>query len=164
MIRYTLKCSEGHSFESWFKSAAAFETLQGAGQLSCVHCGSEQVSKSIMSPQISTTRATQASPAPETVENAPAALPAVQDELPKQMPDTTIATDKATDLENMRTHVEQNSDYVGSDFVREARAMHDGETPARSIHGEAKFEEAKALVENGVPVMALPFVPKRKLN
>jgi hypothetical protein len=157
MIRYTLKCCDGHSFESWFQSATAFETLQGAGQLSCVHCGSEHVSKSLMSPQVSTTRTSDAGPDVEPVAKT---VPAEQTDAPQK----TEASHNATALAAMQSHVEQNSDYVGSDFVREARAMNDGETPARSIYGEAKFEDAKALIEEGVPVMALPFVPKRKLN
>ena len=40
----------------------------------------------------------------------------------------------------------------GLNFATEARAMHDGEQPARSIYGEAKPEEAKALIEDGIRV------------
>lgn len=181
MIRYTLKCSEDHSFESWFKSASAFETLQSAGQLSCPHCGSEQVSKSLMAPPVSTARKKEAAPqveqdadaaadtapsAPNTA-SAPAAdttnLPApVNAQDPSaQSPD---APDAEAALAAIRNHVENNSDYVGTEFTKEARAMNDGKAPARSIYGEAKAEDAKALIEEGVPIMPLPFLPKRKLN
>ena len=57
-------------------------------------------------------------------------------------------------------HVEAHSTYVGGNFVREARAIHLGEAPDRMIHGEAKPEEAKALIEDGVPVAPLPIIPK----
>ncbi|MEN8840515.1 MAG: DUF1178 family protein, partial [Octadecabacter sp.] len=60
--------------------------------------------------------------------------------------------------------VEDNSDYVGKSFVDEARKMHDGEAPERAIWGEAKLDDAKKLVDDGVPVMPLPFMPKRKTN
>ena len=63
--------------------------------------------------------------------------------------------------------VEENSDYVGKDFATEARAMHLGETPERSIYGEARLEEAKELIEEGIPVAPLPFMPfmpNRKTN
>ena len=43
-------------------------------------------------------------------------------------------------------------------------AIHDGDAPERSIYGEAKPAEAKALIEDGVPVAPLPFMPKRKTN
>jgi hypothetical protein len=53
---------------------------------------------------------------------------------------------------------------VGEDFASEARAMHLGDAPERSIYGEAKPDEAKALIEDGIPVAPLPFMPNRKTN
>ena len=67
-------------------------------------------------------------------------------------------------VEELRQKVEANSDYVGKDFAKEARAMHDGEKPERAIYGEARLDQAKALAEDGVPVMPLPFRPKKKLT
>ncbi len=64
----------------------------------------------------------------------------------------------------MRAEVEANSDYVGKSFVAEARKMHEGTAAPRAIHGEARLDEARKLVEDGVPVMPLPFLPPRKLN
>ena len=42
--------------------------------------------------------------------------------------------------------------------------MHDGDKPHRPIHGEAKAEDASALIEDGVPVAPLPFLPRRQTN
>ena len=42
--------------------------------------------------------------------------------------------------------------------------MHEGDVPHRSIYGEAKLEEARKLVEDGVPAMPLPFIPRQKTN
>ncbi|MEL6700535.1 MAG: DUF1178 family protein, partial [Pseudomonadota bacterium] len=39
MIRYTLKCDQGHSFDSWFASSDAFDTLHAAGHVACIECG-----------------------------------------------------------------------------------------------------------------------------
>lgn len=64
----------------------------------------------------------------------------------------------------MRREVEANSDYVGLNFAAEARRIHDGTSPARSIYGEAKPEEARQLIEDGVQVSPLPFMPARKVN
>lgn len=64
----------------------------------------------------------------------------------------------------MRDHIEKNSDYVGKNFASEARAMHDGDVPDRPIHGEASLADAKSLVEDGVPVLPLPFTPKQQQN
>ena len=67
-------------------------------------------------------------------------------------------------MKELRENVEANSEDVGSNFAKEARAMHDGTAPERSIYGEAKIEDAKALIEDGVPVVPLPFGPNRKTN
>jgi hypothetical protein len=67
-------------------------------------------------------------------------------------------------LAAMRKRIEAESEYVGLNFATEARAIHAGEAPERAIYGEARFEEAKALIEDGVPVAPLPFVPARKAN
>ncbi|WP_282602453.1 DUF1178 family protein [Paracoccus sp. PARArs4] len=69
-----------------------------------------------------------------------------------------------TPLEKLRQHVEANSDYVGPRFAEEARAMHAGSRPGRAIHGEARPEEAKKLIEEGIPVAPLPFIPRQKTN
>jgi hypothetical protein len=138
MIRYALSCAKDHSFDSWFQSADAFDKLKTAGMVTCAICGSAEVKKSIMAPRVRTSEA-------ETPLSAPAS-PAEQA------------------LKELRENVEANSEDVGSNFAKEARAMHDGTAPERSIYGEAKIEDAKALIEDGVPVVPLPFGPNRKTN
>ena len=64
----------------------------------------------------------------------------------------------------VRRKVEENSEYVGVNFVAEARKMHEGSVPERSIYGEARPEEAIKLLEEGVPLAPLPFMPTRKVN
>ena len=59
----------------------------------------------------------------------------------------------------MRQEIIANSDDVGAKFPEEARAIHEGDAPARSIRGQATAEEARALIEEGVGVVPLPFVP-----
>lgn len=67
-------------------------------------------------------------------------------------------------LAKLRDAVEANSDYVGKSFAKQARDMHDGVVPERPIYGEANTEDAKKLVDDGIPVMPLPFVPRKKTN
>lgn len=147
MIRYTLKCDQSHSFESWFASAEAFEKLHAAGMVLCAICGSSEVEKALMAPAVRPARKA-AAPA-----EAPAAAPL---SAPQNKMEEALAA--------MRREVEENSDYVGLNFAAEARAMHTGERPERAIHGEAKLEEARALLEEGIPVTPLPFLPKRSSN
>jgi hypothetical protein len=59
-----------------------------------------------------------------------------------------------------------NSTWVGDKFAEETRKMHYGERDEALIHGQATLAEAKALLEEGVPVAPLPFpvAPPDKLN
>lgn len=140
MIRYALQCQSDHSFDSWFQSAEALDGLLASGLVSCPICGAAGVSKSLMAPMVRPGRS--------------AAAPSLRDP----------GTEQEVALAELRAKVEANSDYVGMNFVAEARAMHAGTAPERSIYGEAKPEEAIKLLEEGVPVAPLPFMPSRKVN
>ncbi|PYG26492.1 DUF1178 family protein [Pelagimonas varians] len=150
MIQYSLKCADGHQFDSWFQSASAFDKLQSAGHVTCAVCGSAKVAKAMMAPRVNKV-AKVVAPKPEPIPDKTPSLSA-----PNSEAEQAIA--------NLKQHVEANSDYVGKDFATEARAMHDGDSPTRSIWGEAKLEDAKALVDEGISVMPLPFLPTRKSN
>ncbi|MEY8837764.1 DUF1178 family protein [Cribrihabitans sp. XS_ASV171] len=149
MIQYALKCSEGHTFDSWFQSAEAFDKLLRGGMVTCAACGGTQVEKAIMTPRVRPARKSAKPEVEPKSERGALSRPA-------------NPAEKA--LAEMRRHVEKTADYVGRDFAAEARRMHLGEAPERSIYGEARAEEAKALIEEGVPVAPLPFMPNRKTN
>lgn len=138
MIKFSLSCAKGHSFESWFQSGAAFDGLVQRALVTCPVCGSPDVAKALMAPAVSPAR--KAATAPPTPE------------------------DVAAKLASLRAEVEANSDYVGDRFADEARAMYLGDIPDRPIYGEAKLTDAKALIDDGVPVLPLPFTPTRKTN
>jgi hypothetical protein len=141
MIQYALKCDRGHSFDSWFQSASAFDKLLSTGMVSCAVCGGTDVEKAVMAPSV------RAGPSAE-----------------KAAPLTKPASPAEQALLELRRKIERNSEYVGMNFATEARAMHHGDAPERSIYGEASAAEARKLVEDGVPVLPLPFTPHRKTN
>ena len=141
MIKYTLQCSNFHQFDSWFSSSEAFDKLKASKLLSCELCGDNSVSKSIIASSI------------------------------KKKKDAAIkgALLKDTLRENnlikeLIKKVEKSCEYVGDKFAEEARAMHDGESPERSIYGKTTKQEAKLLLEEGIPVMPLPWHDKRNSN
>jgi hypothetical protein len=149
MIKFSLKCGQDHRFDSWFQSSGAFDTLAGRGMVSCAVCGDTNVEKSIMAPSVQAGRtATVAAPAGQPGRGALSgpASPAEQA------------------LADMRRKIEKNSEYVGTNFAHEARKMHAGDGPERSIHGEARPDEARKLIAEGVPIIPLPFKPARKMN
>jgi len=148
VIKFTLKCKDDHQFESWFQSAAAFEKLDSANMVSCAVCGSTDVEKAMMAPSVRASR--HADPAPDAASGR-GGLSAQPD-------------DRARALAALKKQVEEHSEYVGPSFATKAREMHDGETAERPIHGEAKPEDARKLIEDGVPILPLPFVTGRKSN
>jgi hypothetical protein len=149
MIQYSLKCCDGHQFDSWFQSAAAFDKLQNANMVTCVTCGVSEVTKVLMTPAVRPARKGAPLGQPDTSNSSPLSTPAGPAE---QM------------IADIREKVEANSEYVGNDFATQARAMHDGDAPEKAIYGEAKLDEARKLLEDGVPVLPLPFRPTGKDN
>lgn len=143
MIRYALQCQHDHGFEAWFSASADYDDQVARGLVECPHCGSRAVSKQIMSPAVAGTKKRE---------------PAV-DAAKMQ----TLMTQAAREV---RSHVEQNFDYVGDAFAREARDIHEGRSEKREIYGEATPAEVKKLKDDGVPCAPLPPLPPdpAKLN
>lgn len=134
MIRYAMKCPQGHEFDGWFHGSAAFEAQLEAAQVACAVCGSTKVEKALMAPAVS-----------------------AREERPRLGPAT--AREKA--LTALRQKIETTSDYVGREFAAEARRIHEGESERRAIWGEASRDEARSLHDDGVPVVPIPWINRR---
>jgi len=143
MIVFDLRCAAGHVFEAWFASSGAYADQRAAGQVACPLCGDRAIDKALMAPSIPAKGNRRADLA------SPAAVKAAIAE---------IATRQAKLLEG--------SQWVGTAFADRARAMHAGEEAERPIHGQASLAEARALVDDGVPVAPLPIpvVPPETAN
>ncbi len=154
MIVYDLACHQGHRFEGWFGSSADYEDQRTRGLLACPSCGSDEVSKAPMAPAVPAKGNSRQEVLP------PEARPMANTPMPPEMRKalTTLAKAQAEAL--------KNSTWVGDKFAEETRKMHYGERDEAPIHGQASLAEAKALIEEGVPVAPLPFpvAPPDKLN
>ena len=139
MIKYALLCEFDHPFEGWFSSSADFDDQHARGLLDCPMCGSKAVRKAIMAPAVQGTKA-QAAPQPP--------------------PEARQVMMQA--MHEVRRHVEENFDYVGDRFAKEARAIHEGRSEDRGIYGEATPEQVRELTEDGVRVAPLPPKPPEK--
>ncbi len=148
MIHYTLRCDDGHEFDSWFNSSASFEQQAKRKLLECPHCGSTTVDRALMAPNVPRKGRITADPPPP----APSPAPAVAGQ---QIPDHVRAM-----LQKLRAEVEKNCDYVGADFAEEARKIHTGIAEPRPIYGETAPDEAEALAEEGVAFSRIPWVPR----
>jgi hypothetical protein len=131
LIVYALQCSEGHGFEGWFRDSTAFEAQEAEGKLLCPLCDTHAVTKAPMAPAL---------------KGAPTERHSAPEEIRKMRKFMT----------GLRKYVEQNADYVGPKFPEEARKIHYGEVEERQIYGEATFNEARELIEEGVDVAPLP--------
>lgn len=142
MILYSLRCSGDHEFEAWFKDSTAFDEQAAAGEVQCPVCATASVAKAPMAPRIARgDRGQDDPPAPQTYSNAGTA-------------------NMRRMLRELRRHVEENSDYVGDRFAEEARKIHYGETEERAIYGEASDEQAGELVEEGIEIGRIPWLPR----
>ncbi len=174
MIKYALICDQGHTFESWFSNAEGYETQVKRGFVECPTCQTKQVSKAMMAPSVSTSRrkeairaqtaamtaaAMQAQAHAQSAAGPPPAIPA-----PVETPQPVALLDEGQQalramVRELHEKLTENSTDVGDRFTTEARDMQSGDTPLRPIHGRATLEEAKALIEEGVPVLPLPTLP-----
>jgi hypothetical protein len=151
VIRYALACDKKHAFESWFADSAAYDKQAKRGLVTCPHCGSAKVEKSIMAPQLANTKKRGKSAVSSTpAETAPVAVLSPQE------------TELRQKLKEIREHLTKNSEHVGPKFSEEARKMHYGEIEHRSIYGEASPEQAKELAEEGIEFHPLPVLPDER--
>jgi len=69
-------------------------------------------------------------------------------------------------LAKLQREALEGSEWVGDRFADEARSIHLGEADARPVHGHATSAQAKALIDDGVPIAALPLpvVPPTQVN
>lgn len=136
-----LACAEGHRFEGWFASDDDLAAQRERGLLVCPLCGNAEVQRLPSAPRLNLGAA--AGPAPPGTQTL--AMPATEDLQAQWM----LA---------VRRMVE-NTEDVGRRFAEEARRIHYGEVAQRGIRGQATREDAEALREEGIEVMALPLPP-----
>ncbi|HLL27854.1 MAG TPA: DUF1178 family protein [Xanthobacteraceae bacterium] len=148
MIRYVLICGAGHEFESWFSNSKACDAQMKRKLVACPVCGSTAVEKAIMAPSLVSPKGTQDQK--PTGERQPAMLLSDKDRELRAM------------LKTLHAHVKQNAEHVGGEFPKLAREMHYGEIEKRSIYGDAKPEEVRSLIDEGVDVHPLPVLPDER--
>lgn len=142
MIKYHLGCVEGHEFESWFHAIDDFDAQSRSGMIACPVCGSVEIAKRPMAPAVVSRRGGgEPIPTPATGADKSAAAMLGQLRAFKQL-------------------VIENSEDVGARFAEEARKIHFGDAEERDIRGNSTPEEARRLVEDGVPFGILPPLPE----
>jgi hypothetical protein len=143
MIKYRLGCTDGHEFESWFRSIADYDAQSRSGAVACPLCGSTEITKQPMAPAVVSGRGS----AGASVSQQPAA-------------DQSPSAAMAGALRAFKKVVMESSEDVGGRFAEEARKIHFGEAEERNIRGSSTIEEAQALSQDGISFGVLPPLPE----
>lgn len=161
MLVLNLGCAQGHRFEGWFGSAQDFESQQARGLVSCPVCASAEVQRLPSAPRLNVAHLRQEKAAPSSKQ----ALAQPAEQQGTQPPDAAATVSKLQQaaLQALRQAVAKTED-VGERFAEEARRMHYGEAEERAIRGRASREDALALVEEGIELIALPEALKSPLQ
>lgn len=146
MIKYALKCRNGHEFESWFRNAASFDDQVTQGRVACPTCQATGIDKAIMAPAL----------IGSALDNKTIAV--------GEKADVPAPADKGqqlrAEMRAFRQHVLAATEDVGTRFPQECRKIAEGEANDRPIRGQSTLEEAKALLEEGIRVLPLPSLPE----
>ncbi len=138
MIVFDLKCEHNHVFEAWFKDSKEFNRQQKKGLVSCPVCEDKNISKALMKPNVAKKSNTK---------------------LKKTINKTLV-----NKISKLKKTIEKNFEYVGENFVDEAKKIKYGESTDRGIYGEASIEQAKELIEEDIDFQPLPWSPDKKSN
>jgi hypothetical protein len=131
-----LRCGQQHAYEGWFASEEDFVSQSERSIIACPLCGDTQVVRLPSAPRLNVSRHA-----------------AVESPVP---PAGTEMTLQSQWLRAVR-QVMSSTEDVGDRFPEEARRIHYGEVEERGIRGRASKEDAEALREEGIEVMALPM-------
>ena len=143
MIKFDLKCYNGHIFEASFDDSKSFEVQRKKKLIECPFCLSCKISKSIMAPNVSSK--------------------SNKNKKTYNKQEKVFATyDKQ--IRKLKSEIEKNFTYVGNKFPEEARKIYYGEADDKSIYGEATEKESKELIDEGISLIKLPFNKKDKIK
>ena len=154
---YNLACPLDHRFEGWFASEEDCLAQQDKGMLACPVCDSTDISRMPSAPHIAKSSSTDLTVSKTDNAHLSGDVVALTGNDHSQLE----AQVQAAFLKGMRDLMGRSED-VGSGFAEEARKIHYKKAPERSIRGQTTLDEAEALRDEGIEVMAVPFIPAFK--
>ncbi|MDC0215866.1 DUF1178 family protein [Candidatus Pelagibacter sp.] len=136
MIKYKLLCKNcSNSFDSWFASSKEYEKLKKLKYLNCCHCNSFKVEKTLMAPNILSSKS-------------------------KNLP--LLKNKKINEIKNKikkyQKFIKKNFNYVGENFAYEARSLHyNDKKKSKGIYGKASNDDILELKEEGIETEIIPW-------
>ena len=151
MIKYSLKCSENdcnknEPFDGWFQNSASFEKQIDAGYISCPYCGSLNIKKNLMSPSVKSSKGKKTNIISKNVK---------YNEFNKK---TNKQIDMMVILRNLKKEIQKNAEFVGNNFAKEAKAIHEGKSKERAIYGQADAKDLEELKRKNIDFVNVPWV------
>ncbi len=137
MIKYKLICSDCKLiFDSWFASSLEYEKLKKKNFLNCLNCSSENVEKTLMTPQL------------------------INNSKKKNTEKKEIhINDIKNKIKEYQKFIKNNFEYVGKNFAYEARTIHyENKKKDKGIYGTASSDEMKELKEEGINAEIIPWI------
>tara|TARA_B100000886_G_C20243906_1_gene415792 strand:- start:79 stop:504 length:426 start_codon:yes stop_codon:yes gene_type:complete len=140
MIKYRLKCKDCEIIsDSWFSSFKDFDKIKKLKLLTCNSCGSNQIEKSLMSPNLSNNKKKFSS-------NENLKIKEIKNK-----------------LKIYQKFVKDNFRYVGKNFSYEARSLiYDTKNNEKGIYGKATKEEIEELNDEGIKADIIPWVNEKE--
>ena len=138
MIKYNLKCSNNHEFESWFADSSEFEKLNKKKLLECIYCHSKKIKKTIMAPMVSVAK---------------------KDKKNLEKIDKVFKNNK-DNLIRIRNYIEKNFEFVGKNFSKKVRDVYYDKENNKKIYGSMTSKERLDLAEEGIDLISIPWIEK----
>tara|TARA_B110000971_G_scaffold174350_1_gene179372 strand:- start:375 stop:797 length:423 start_codon:yes stop_codon:yes gene_type:complete len=139
MIKYILKCQNKHEFESWFSESKEFENLKKKNLIECIFCKSQDIDKSIMSPNI-----------------------VRKNNFEDRKSDNKEFAKIKKDLIKIKKFIEKNFEFVGNKFPQEIREVYYNNKKNKNFYGTASLKEREELEEEGIELHSIPWVDNKK--
>jgi len=146
-----LVCADGHLFEGWYDSRAAFDDVRADRGVTCPVCQGHDVE---VRPSFRAVIGTRGEPL-----RAPAESATEMESLPEgpASPRSAMPLEVQRALSSFLKAVRAHSEDAGEQFAARALAMHKGDEEPAPIHGTSTPEEREQLRDKGVPFLALPI-------
>ena len=174
MIKYQLICDLSHEFEGWFQTSASFDAQNQSELITCPVCGSAKVRRALMTPNLASPKRRRR-PSADNIsttdrfiagKNAKSSLPSHKTNSLKSRdvasgvsPTGTEIGEAMGQLRQLQRKIKAQYRDVGTEFAAEARKIHYGESAPENIYGQSSAEEREALADEGIDVIAMPWVP-----
>ena len=174
MIKYQLICDLSHEFEGWFQTSASFDAQNQSELITCPVCGSAKVRRALMTPNLASPKRRR-SPSADNISNTDRSIagtngkpssPSNKTNLSESRdvasgisPNATAIGEAMAQLRQLQRKIKAECRDVGTEFAAEARKIYYGESAPENIYGQSSDEEREALADEGIDVVAMPWLP-----